>query len=174
MKCPACGNELSQMTAGDITVDVCKGGCGGIWFDQFELKKVDEAHESAGEAILEIERNAGIKIDYEKRRKCPKCNIIMLRHFFSIKRQVAIDECPQCGGYWLDAGELAMIRKLYKTDTERRDAARQYFSEIFDPQASQMLAKGQADAGRARKIARIFRYICPSYYIPGKQDGGAF
>ena len=42
MKCPACGNELSQMVAGEITVDVCKGGCGGIWFDHFELQKVDE------------------------------------------------------------------------------------------------------------------------------------
>ncbi len=24
------------MVAGGVTVDVCKGGCGGIWFDNFE------------------------------------------------------------------------------------------------------------------------------------------
>jgi len=24
------------------------------------------------------------------------------------------------------------------------------------------------------KISNMFRFICPSYYIPGKQDWGAF
>ena len=39
MNCPACGNVLKEMTVSDISVDVCQGGCGGIWFDNFELKK---------------------------------------------------------------------------------------------------------------------------------------
>jgi len=42
MNCPACGNILEQMTVGDVTVDVCQRGCGGIWFDNFELEKFDE------------------------------------------------------------------------------------------------------------------------------------
>ena len=49
MKCPACEKELQQITIETITLDVCEGGCGGIWFDNFELEKVDEPHESAGE-----------------------------------------------------------------------------------------------------------------------------
>jgi Zn-finger nucleic acid-binding protein len=32
------------------------------------------------------------------------------RHFFSAKRRVQVDQCPNCGGYWLDAGELELIR----------------------------------------------------------------
>jgi Zn-finger nucleic acid-binding protein len=32
------------------------------------------------------------------------------RHFFSAKRRVEVDQCPNCGGYWLDAGELALVR----------------------------------------------------------------
>jgi Zn-finger nucleic acid-binding protein len=32
------------------------------------------------------------------------------RHYFSAKRRVEVDQCPNCGGYWLDAGELAAIR----------------------------------------------------------------
>ena len=163
------------MVAGDITVDVCKGGCGGIWFDSFELRKVDEPHESAGEVLLDIERNKGITIDYSKRRRCPKCDdIIMMRHFYSVKKQVAVDECPSCGGYWLDVGELAMIRKEFTTEETRRRAADEYFSEIFDTQLAKMRAKSDDHAERARTIARIFRFICPSYYIPGKQAWGAF
>jgi len=40
--CPVCANILTT-TAGRITVDACEGGCGGIWFDRYELMRVDEA-----------------------------------------------------------------------------------------------------------------------------------
>ena len=175
MKCPACANTLQPMTAGDVQVDVCKDGCGGIWFDNFELKKFDEPHESAGEALLEIERDQSLVIDHTKRLKCPKCdNIVMMRHFFSIKKEVQVDECPACGGYWLDAGELGKIRSLFETEEERQEAARQYFSEIFDDKLKAMTATDEVKLQKARKISNMFRFICPSYYIPGKQDWGAF
>jgi Zn-finger nucleic acid-binding protein len=98
----------------------------------------------------------------------------MMRHFYSMKQRVEADECPGCGGYWLDIGELTAIRKEFKTEEERRKAAEEYFAEIFDTHLTEMRAKGQKEAERARNIARIFRFICPSYYLPGKQDWGAF
>jgi hypothetical protein len=175
MKCPACENELSKMIAGKITVDVCKGGCGGIWFDRFELQKVDEPCESAGEVLLDITKNEKIVIDQTKRRRCPTCTgLIMMRHFMSVKKRVTVDECPGCGGYWLDVGELGTIRKEFNTEEGRRRAAEAYFSEIFDTQLAAMRAQSDEQAHRARWIARIFRFLCPSYYLPGKQDWGAF
>ena len=99
MQCPVCSNELHEISVSGIKVDICKGGCGGIWFDNYEFKKFDENHESAGEKLLNVERGENIKIDYNKKRNCPKCNnILMMRHFYSVKRQVEIDECPGCGG----------------------------------------------------------------------------
>ena len=87
MKCPACRNMLQEMTVGDVTVDACKGGCGGIWFDNFELKKFDEPHESAGELLLDIERDETIIVDHSKRLKCPKCDdVVMMRHFLVLKK----------------------------------------------------------------------------------------
>ncbi len=47
MKCPACFNELAAMQVGSVKVDVCEGGCGGIWLDAFELQQVDEEEEEA-------------------------------------------------------------------------------------------------------------------------------
>ena len=175
MKCPACPNQLQQMTVGDVTVDVCKGGCGGIWFDNFELKKFDEPHESAGEALLDIERDEGFLVDLNKKRNCPKCNdIVMMTHFFSVKKQVAVDECPGCAGIWLDAGELSQIRSMFKTEQERNQAADDYFDEVFGDKLKAMQAQSDAGLRRAQNIARTFRFICPSYYIPGKQVWGAF
>jgi len=175
MKCPACSNSLQEMTVGDVTVDVCKGGCGGIWFDQFEFKKFDEPHESQGQALLEIERNPALTIDHTKRLKCPRCdNVVMMRHFFSVKKEVDVDECPGCGGFWLDAGELCKIRSLFNTEEERHKAADEYFSEVFGDEFAAMQAESEEKLAKVRKISNMFRFICPSHYIPGKQNWGAF
>jgi len=37
-----------------------------------------------------------------------------------------------------------------------------------------MEAEDQAKLNKVLKISNMFRFICPSYYIPGKQDWGAF
>ena len=175
MKCPACSNQLEQITVGKLSVDICKNGCGGIWFDKFELKQVDEKHESAGESLLHIERNPDIVIDHSQTRLCPKCgHQEMIKHFMSMKREVEVDECPACGGIWLDAGELRQIRGQFDKEADRKRAAGEYFSEIFGDDLAKMREESDEKRRRARNIAKIFRFICPTYYIPGKQDWGAF
>ena len=111
IKCPACFNALTSIQVGAVNVDVCRG-CGGIWFDAFELQRVDEEHETAGDWLLQIERAQRIQVDTQTKRECPRCEGVKLkRRFYSPRRQVEIDECPGCGGYWLDAGELEKIRE---------------------------------------------------------------
>ncbi len=174
MQCPACGNPLTEMKAGDIAVNACVGGCGGIWFDRFEIGKVDLPSESAGETLLHIARNPAVTVDPSRRRSCPRDSTIMMQHFFDVKRMVTVDECPRCAGVWLDAGELATVRSEYATEAERQQAAGKYFDEIFGKQLAQMHARDEEQAQHAQKIARLFRFICPSYYLPGKQPGAAF
>ena len=129
MKCPACFNELAEMQVGSVKVDVCEGGCGGIWLDAFELQQVDEEEEEAGARLLAIERDESIVVDLMRKRACPRCPDIKLqRHFFSAKRQVEVDQCPNCGGYWLDAGELAKIRAERSLTSEAQEAARSTIS----------------------------------------------
>lgn len=174
MQCPACDHTLTPKTVSDLTVDVCRG-CGGIWFDWFEIKKVDEPHEAAGEPLLEIERDPQVMVDQDRRRNCPKCeDVIMMRHFHSVKREIEVDECPKCGGYWLDANELAQIRSQYKSEEERKQAAQALFKEVSNDAFAGMHAESKASADKAKRIANLFRFICPSAYIPGKQKWGAF
>ena len=125
MKCPACFNNLTELKVGTLTVDACQNGCGGIWFDAFELQQVDHESESAGEPLLRIQRDERVIVDSSRKRECPRCaGIKLYRHFFSAKRRVEVDECPNCGGYWLDAGELAAIRAEKSADA-RAELARQ-------------------------------------------------
>jgi uncharacterized protein len=174
MECPACGRTLQQIAVDDLTVDVCRGGCGGIWFDNYELEKVDERHEAAGEALLNVEGNEAIAVDMTRRRQCPKCGgIVMLRHHFGVAQDVELDECGGCGGIWLDHGELERIRGRYASPEEREQAERDYFAG-FEKQLAAMRAESEQKMQSARRFAHMFRLICPSYFISGKQDWGAF
>ena len=147
MKCPACFNELSQLQVGNLTVDVCHGGCGGIWFDAFELQRVDEEQEVAGERLLDIQRDERIRVDPTRKRECPRCEGIKLkRHFFSAKRRVEVDQCPNCGGYWLDAGELALVR------AERTSVARETAGQSnISADVIRYLYRLQTEGGKRRE-----------------------
>lgn len=111
MQCPACDKVLSEVKYGTVLVDVCEQGCGGTWFDAFELSKVDEPHESPGSPAPHVAHNQRFTLDSDVKRRCPRCvTQAMRRRFHSPKCRVEIDECPQCGGIWLDPGELERIR----------------------------------------------------------------
>jgi uncharacterized protein len=109
MKCPACGYLLTSRKAGDISVDTCEGGCGGVWFDNFELRRVDAA---GAESLSHVARDPMLRVDHESKRRCPRCaDQVMRRRFFSRLRGVVVDECPECAGLWLDAGEFEAVQK---------------------------------------------------------------
>jgi uncharacterized protein len=176
VNCPACGHTLSTVTVGGLSVEVCGGGCGGLWFDHWELQKVDEQAETAGEQLLSVRRDPGVVVDPAERYRCPKCtdDVVLMRHFWSVKREVTIDECPECGGIFLDAGELATIRDEFPTEAARHAAADEYFKEVVDPLLNSERAESAEELARAQKFAQAFRFICPSWYVPGKQAGAAF
>jgi hypothetical protein len=175
MRCPACRNTLAETDAGAVRLDVCRGGCGGVWFDRFEIKKLDEPHEPAGEDLFKIERDESIRVDPNKRLMCPRCQeLVMMRHYFSVRKEIEIDECPGCGGIWLDHGELGKIRDLFMSEEEKTEAARARFAEMFDEGMEKMGGETREKRRKARTFARILRFLCPSYYMPGKQSWGAY
>ena len=176
MKCPRTGTELKEVEIEGIKVDISEA-CGGVWFDNFELKHFDEVHESAGEKLIDLMSQYKTDyIDLSQRLNSPRHpEVVMKRRFFSPKRQIEIDECPQCGGIWLDAGELTKIRDLFPTEGDRKKAGKEFLDEVFEnSEFKGMLKDSKEDKQKARRIANIFRWLCPSHYIPGKQDGGAF
>jgi len=133
MNCPACDYVLTEMELGGVKVDVCHGGCGGIWFDAFELQRVDEQREVPTQHLLRIQRDPHRNLDLARKRACPRCDAIKLkRHFFSAKKQVEVDHCPNCAGYWLDAGELEKIREeKYSADSAKAMGAGSVTTEVI-------------------------------------------
>ena len=162
MNCPVCAATLTPVKAGSITVDVCLGGCGGIWFDNFELQKFDQPCETAGEMLVTLKKRDDLQIDYNQRRNCPVCaGIRMMRHFYSPRRRVEVDECPNCGGIWLDAGELALIREEHANEAEQQRAVQEYLDGAAESILGPMRSQGAADTARARRLGQLFRFTKP-------------
>ena len=162
MRCPACGNLLQQVKAGDITLDACVGGCGGIWFDQLELKRFEARHESTGEALLRLPVNPAAPVNVQGKRQCPRCDDqAMLRFFYSPHRSVTVDHCPNCGGHWLDAGELATIQDVYSNDEQRGREITGFIEAAFGEQFEQLEADRQKRLERARPLRRMFGFLLP-------------
>jgi Zn-finger nucleic acid-binding protein len=161
--CPACGRALSTKTVGELDVDVCAGGCGGIWFDNFELQKVDESSERLGDELLDVPVDPSLQVDRTQRYRCPKCPDppVMMRHFESVERKVTVDQCPRCNGTWLDAGELRTIRGEYATEADRDAAAEAYFGELFGSQLAAEHEAGEAGLASARQFQQRFRLLFP-------------
>lgn len=113
MKCPACKEPLREKGAGGMTLDVCYGGCGGIWFDAHELERVNARAATSLHTIWQAPLRHAVNVT--EPRMCPRCPQQALdRKWFSDLKKVEIDQCPKCGGIWLDAGEFSRVYEEIK------------------------------------------------------------
>jgi Zn-finger nucleic acid-binding protein len=109
MKCPACKRTLREKNTGEVVVDMCYGGCGGLWFDAAELQRVTPRAAATLHTIWQPPHRTK---PADEPRVCPRCPGQRLdRKWFSEAREVEIDQCPQCQGIWLDDGEFTGIRE---------------------------------------------------------------
>ncbi len=132
MECPACGRRLNQVTIDEVVIDACKGGCGGIWFDNRELSAFVQPASSIGEELLKIPRDPQLEIDHSKPRICPLCgDATMIKQKSDINEKVVIDECPICQGIWLDAGELAAIREAASKPENKQTPFRTFLGRFL-------------------------------------------
>jgi Zn-finger nucleic acid-binding protein len=118
MNCPACKNTLRAKNTGGMTVDTCYGGCGGIWFDAAELERVS-VNAPAASTLHSVWKIEDAPVKPAGLRLCPRCPDQMLdKRWYSDRKQVEIDRCPNCRGIWLDEGEFTLIYDEVKQERE--------------------------------------------------------
>jgi Zn-finger nucleic acid-binding protein len=133
-----------------------------VWFDQLELQRLDEPQEQDGEALLDIARDPNVAVDQAQKRRCPKCDdIVMMRFCYSPKRRVTVDHCGECGGFWLDAGELRTIRSEYGSAVERTTELEAIFADRFGDDLAAMERERAAAAKGFRPISRVVGFLFP-------------
>jgi Zn-finger nucleic acid-binding protein len=161
--CPACSRELTLLNVNDTIVDVCHHGCGGIWFDHFELQKFDGKADDPGE-MLNVVKDADVHREPGQRLRCPRCRDVVLRqHFFSIKQKVEVDSCPGCGGYWLDHGELQLIGSEFDTDESREQATRKFMDDLDDQHVDEACPVAMEKTKRVTTLSAMLRIVGSRY-----------
>jgi uncharacterized protein len=148
MRCPRTAKPLRHVKVGTVTVDF-SDACGGVFFDRFELQRFDDDIETAGELLAELMvEHEDSTIDFTKRIRCPKHpDVVMMRRFYSPKRGVEVDECPECGGIWLDAAELAEARIEQPNDADRKRATETLMKEVMN---SAVVMQHEGDLAKAK------------------------
>lgn len=161
MKCPVCGKEMVQETFG-VDVEVCESGCKGIWFDRGKLRMLLESNEGLSAALEAALRHPRNNDDKRGPIKCPKCSIPMQTHRFNRAREVNVDECYNCGGFFLDSGEITDIRDHYMSDAEVSAYTEKLISAA--PQYAEGLKAMDAQEKRAESIHHLTRFMTANYW----------
>jgi Zn-dependent protease with chaperone function/Zn-finger nucleic acid-binding protein len=103
------------MARGGVLVDVCKT-CKGVWLDRGEVFLLSRKPQEL-ETLLAV--NTGGTTPSE--RLCPRCRLNLQEGPF-LRPDLRVDRCPECEGYWFDAGELAKAmeadRDAFQLETE--------------------------------------------------------
>jgi len=146
MNCPVCGMLMVEEDFGDVQIDVCKNGCKGIWFDWGELKQLDENNEGLGRALEEALKSPRVNDANRELLKCPKCGIAMHAHKHSNAKEVNVDECYACGGFFLDSGELREMRDNYMSEEERD----RYVQKLVDAMPEYTALKEDTEKAKVR------------------------
>lgn len=166
MKCSVCKKEMVEEDFGGVKVDVCKNGCKGIWFDWFELSKLDEKNEGFGDALKEALDYPRVNDENRQKINCPQCGLPMHTHKYQSSKEVNVDECYACGGFFLDSGEMRAIRDTFMSEQEEKEYLQKLLDDIPSYQQTKLdLRRKKVRTDALRKYTRFLRL---SYYMTGK------
>jgi Zn-finger nucleic acid-binding protein len=111
MKCLNCNTEMTTNEVATkknhISYDICEK-CGSLWLESGELDKMAFQVEGSIE-YREQEKDAEPEA---QPKKCPRCdgfNLDKVR--FLESDDIYLHCCKNCGGFWLDGGEIDLIDK---------------------------------------------------------------
>jgi Zn-finger nucleic acid-binding protein len=100
-------SEVLRARDADVLYERC-GMCGGSWLDAGELN-IMVSPSSVGVERFSTELRPDVS---ERPRPCPQCGRVMLdKVYFLDSSRIVLDRCIECGGFWLDGGELDAIKE---------------------------------------------------------------
>lgn len=119
MDCPGCGEEMEVESHPDVEFERCPG-CGGVYLDPGELNAL--ATGLAGD-VEYWSVDAEDHPDVHGTRVCGRCGTPMKKVNLLTLSDLILDRCPECGGFYLDRGEVGtmneQLRELAETPFDR-------------------------------------------------------
>jgi Zn-finger nucleic acid-binding protein len=109
MRCLNCNSEMVNYDVTtkktELSYDICEK-CGSLWLDAGELDKM--AFQVTGS--IEFCSEEKDETPEKQAKNCPRCDGVALsRVRFLGETDIILHHCTNCGGFWLDGGELNLI-----------------------------------------------------------------
>lgn len=167
MKCPVC--KTTRLEPGELESGLPARRCGtcGGQFLRLErylawLRRHPADSPDGGGAMA-----AGPPVaDSGPGKLCPACGAFLIRHEVGDGLAFHVDRCGRCGGFWLDAGEWASLRRRglhrrvhhvcstsWQRHVKRQRRRRQYrrvVTRVLDGRLRRQV--GEADVGRLKAL----------------------
>jgi Zn-finger nucleic acid-binding protein len=117
--CPNEKIEMQQVKAEShygqtVILDQCPG-CGGIWFDSFELYMAKQGQAGKIE-LLNVDCLQASSLIENSELHCPRDRTTLIR--FSdpfLPKDLILARCPACNGFWLNRGEFLKYQQYRQT-----------------------------------------------------------
>ena len=87
----------------------------------------------------------------------------MAYHKYQSSKEVSVDECYNCGGFFLDSGELQTIRDSYMSEEEEDTYFQKILGEVPEFKGAEQNLK--KESMRAEALRRYTNFLRLSYYI---------
>jgi uncharacterized protein len=107
MKCPRCSSAMETVQVEGEQIDRCTG-CGGLWFDEFELADLTAI---AGSEKVDTGPDNESNQHSQAILACPKCGSPMIRMVDAEQPHIWYETCDECGGSFFDAGEFRDLKR---------------------------------------------------------------
>jgi Zn-finger nucleic acid-binding protein len=109
IRCPKCRSDMELLVYEGVEIDRCQY-CKGLWFDAGEIQALKRS-EAAAELDIgsaSVGRSLNSQQDYD----CPRCAGPMEQTADARQPHIHFETCRDCGGSFLDAGELTDLAEL--------------------------------------------------------------
>ncbi len=149
--CPRCKIPLLTEQHGDIVMERCEM-CGGRFLAPEDLRAIlDLIHLPAqGPA-----RRQGIDLtDVSEDAPCPHCDGAMEPFNYAGDSGIILDKCPNCGGLWLDNGDLERVLAVVAASEQDLDRdAKRFSADLHEAEVRQDALEQQDGSPRTDPLA---------------------
>jgi len=83
------------------------------YFAKLQFEKQKKIEEEKHKKLKAAEKEQMKQLHF---MRCPKCGMELIEIDY---KNIRIDKCSECGGVWLDAGELEIISKIKKSGLDK-------------------------------------------------------
>lgn len=118
LTCPNCDTAMERDEEADMATDECPE-CGAVFLDRGELNAL--ATGMAGD-IEYCSVDSDFHEDRFPARACPRCGSQMTKVNLLRLSDLIFDHCPDCGGFFLDKGEVAKMNRELRSMAPNKQA----------------------------------------------------